>query len=155
MTWNRGRTSGRDLRKNAAPERPMSLTSYRFLGATKFRFLGDTLRPEIRMAQSHNPAHGFKNCINNTPHCGVDVARDYQSHAGRNTCCTLGSGAFVTRKSVHHTCHLRVFAGSPTRRTVDMTQHMDIATYHTSIHLQCNICISTSVCEFLCIYGDR
>lgn len=101
----------------------MSLTSYRFLGATKFRFLGDTLRPEIRMAQSHNPAHGFKNCINNTPHCGVDVARDYQSHAGRNTCCTLGSGAFVTRKSVHHTCHLRVFAGSPTRRTVDMTQH--------------------------------
>ena len=58
----------------------------------------------------------------NAVQCGVDVARGRKSHAGRYTCCTLKSGAFVTRKSVHHTWNLRVSAGSPTRRTVDMTQ---------------------------------
>ena len=63
-------------------------------------------------------AHEKKNAVQ----CGVDVARGRKSHAGRYTCCTLKSGAFVTRKSVHHTWNLRVSAGSPTRRTVDMTQ---------------------------------
>ena len=63
-------------------------------------------------------AHETKNAVQ----CGVDVARGRKSHAGRYTCCTLKSGAFVTRKSVHHTWNLRVSAGSPTRRTVDMTQ---------------------------------
>ena len=60
----------------------------------------------------------------NAVQCGVDVARGRKSHAGRYTCCTLKSGAFVTRKSVHHTWNLRVSAGSPTRRTVDMTQQV-------------------------------
>ena len=77
-------------------------------------------------------AHEKKNAVQ----CGVDVARGRKSHAGRYTCCTLKSGAFVTRKSVHHTWNLRVSAGSPTRRTVDMTQPKCGSKYRTMLRCQ-------------------
>ena len=52
------------------------------------------------------------------------------------TCCTLKSGAFVTRNSVHDIGKLRMSAGSPTRRTVDMTQHQLDDKSHATIPMR-------------------